>query len=112
MRANDFRLAPLQTLPRTLFHSLHDLDRTHPGTRPGPVHLICRAWRMLKHSTTSHLSSCIPVLPAFCETFVQIRADDTFVQLGAPYILHAVQSVLVCVVFHKTKTARSFLESI
>jgi hypothetical protein len=58
------------------------------------------------------LFSCLPILPAFLEAGIQIRADDTLVQLGSANVLHAVESVLVVVIFDKAETAGGLLESI
>ena len=54
----------------------------------------------------------VPILAAFDEAFVQIGADDAFIELCAADILHAVKGVLVVVVFDKTKAAGSLLKAI
>lgn len=54
----------------------------------------------------------IPILPALCEALVQIRADYALIQLCPAYILHAVQSILVGVIFDKAESTRRLLVSV
>jgi hypothetical protein len=46
------------------------------------------------------------------EAGIQVRADDTLIQLGSANVLHAVESVLVVVIFNKAETTRGLLESV
>lgn len=53
-----------------------------------------------------------PILPSFLEARVEIRADDALVEFGAADVLHAVQRVLVVVVFHEAEAAGGFVEAV
>jgi hypothetical protein len=53
-----------------------------------------------------------PVLSALGKALVQIGADDALVQLGASDVLHAVQSILVGVVFDEAEPAGRLLEAV
>lgn len=71
-------------------------------------------------SSTERVRSCfksceacyIPILAAFTESFVQICADHTFIQLRPSNVLHAIQRVLVSVVFDEAETTWRLLEAI
>lgn len=54
----------------------------------------------------------LPVLAAFTEALVQIGPDDTLVELGASDVLHAIESILMGVVFDEAETAWGFVEAI
>jgi hypothetical protein len=51
-------------------------------------------------------------LPSLGEALVEIGTDDTLVELRAADVFHAVQSVLVGVVFDEAEAAGCFLEAI
>ena len=62
----------------------------------------------------SYLSARLPaaVLSALLKTSIKIGSDDTFVELGASNIFHAVECLLMRVVFDKAKSAGSLLETV
>lgn len=67
---------------------------------------------VLTAATCSQISSDLPILTALGETLIQISTDDTLVQLGAANVLHAVQRVLVVVVFDEAEPAWSLLVAV
>lgn len=54
----------------------------------------------------------IPILSTLCKTLVEIGTDDALVELGASNIFHAIERVLVSVVFDEAEAARRLLEAI
>lgn len=62
----------------------------------------------------SHLASTLSatILPALCETLIQIRPNNALVQLRATNVLHTVQRVLMCVVLYEAEATRCLLEAI
>ncbi len=58
------------------------------------------------------LGQAIPILPAFLEARVQVGSDDALIQLGAANVLHAVQRVLMRVVFDEAESARRLVEAV
>lgn len=64
---------------------------------------------LVAHLTTALSTS---VLPALGETLVQIRPNDTLIELSAANVLHAIQRILVCVVFDEAEPAWRLLKSV
>lgn len=64
---------------------------------------------LVSHLTT-RLSSA--VLSPFLEAWVQIGTDDTFIQFRPANVLHAVESVLVCVVLDEAETTGRLAEAV
>jgi hypothetical protein len=62
----------------------------------------------------ANLSSALaaPILSSLGEALVEIGADDALVQLRAADVLHAVQRVLVRVVFYEAEAAGRLLEAV
>jgi hypothetical protein len=95
---------------RTLFHILLYLDRTRLCTHLSLVHLIFRDYIAVSIRLTIVPNS--PILSSFYESLIQIGSDYSIVQLGSSNVLHAIQRVLMCVVFDKAESAWCLLEAI
>ena len=54
----------------------------------------------------------LPVLSPLAEAFVKIGSDDAFVKLCPANVFHAVQGILMCVVFNKAEAAWRFAEAV
>lgn len=65
---------------------------------------------ILVSDLSTRLSSA--VLPALLKSRIEIRPDDALVELGATDVLHAVERILVSVVFHEAEAARRLVEPI
>ena len=61
-----------------------------------------------------HLSTRLAsaVLSTLLKTRIQIRPDDALVEFSAANVLHAVESVLVCVVFDEAEATGGFVEAV
>lgn len=90
--------------------SRRDRGRTRHGIHREPGHPTCRVWESISLSHRVHLvSSNIPILTAFRETLVQVGTNNTLIELGTADILHAVERILVVIVFDEAEAARSLL---
>ena len=54
----------------------------------------------------------IPVLATLFKSGIQIGSDNSLVQLGTSNVFHAVESILMGVVFDEAEPAGGFVESI
>ena len=53
-----------------------------------------------------------PVLPSFLKAWIQVCTDDSLIQFGTTDVLHAVQCILVVIVFYEAKPARGLVEAV
>lgn len=109
-RLNRRRLTPSMQwyfLGRSVCSSLIVLIGVHPAVATSSRVVLVAV--LVAHLATRFSS---PVLPAFGETLVQIGTDDALVEFCAADVFHAVERVLVCVVFNEAEAAGRLLESI
>lgn len=58
------------------------------------------------------MRSHVPVLTALGESLVKVSTDDALIELGTANVLHAVERILMAVVFDEAETAGSLLVAV
>jgi hypothetical protein len=81
------------------------------GERPA---VSTTAWIVLHTVFVAHLAArfAAPVLSTLSKSLVEIGTDDTLVEFGSANVLHAVERILVSIVFDEAEAAWCFLEAV
>lgn len=91
--------------PHRHVHSHRDQGRIPPGTHRGPDHPIYHVYQRQQPARSRIPIIYIPVLPTLLEARIQIRPDDSLVQLCATNVFQTVQRILMGVIFDEAKSA-------
>lgn len=91
--------------PHRHVHSHHGQGRIPRGTRRGPDHPIYHVYQRQQPAPLRNQIIYIPVLPTLLEARIQIRPDNSLIQLCAANVFQTVQRILMGVVLDEAKSA-------